>query len=196
MTQSDGQLLSRIAAGDERAFEALFERHGEAVRRHLQRMLRARGAADDVLQEVLLRVWTRAGQWHGQGAAAGWIFRIATNLALNHLRSERRRRTLPQPPVRLDEDDEDLTPGWMMDAAALGPDAVLELAEQRDLVRRHIADLPEEKREAIRLVYQEEMDIAEAAEAMGVPPGTVKSRLHYARKDLARTLRDNEENDT
>ena len=73
MTQSDGQLLSRIAAGDERAFEALFERHGEAVRRHLQRMLRAPGAADDVLQEVLLRVWMRAGQWARTRPSGKWF---------------------------------------------------------------------------------------------------------------------------
>ena len=196
MTQPDEHLLSRTAAGDEQAFDALFERHADPVRRHLQRMLRAPGAADDVLQEVFLRVWTRADQWQGRGSVAGWLYRIATNLALNHLRSERRRPRRPLQPAPAGEDDDDRTPGWMIDAAALGPDAVAELAERRELVRRHVADLPEEKREVIRLVYQEEMDIADAADALGIPPGTVKSRLHYARKRLARTLRDDEETET
>ncbi len=80
----------------------------------------------------------------------------------------------------------------MIDASSLGPDAVLELAERRNLFRRLIDELSEEKREVLRLVYETEMDIRQAAEALGIPEGTVKSRLHYATKRLARQWKDME----
>ena len=63
-------------------------------------LVRDEPAAEDLLQETFLRVWTRAGQWNGQGTFKGWLFRIATNLALNHLRTRRRR---PEQPLELPE---------------------------------------------------------------------------------------------
>ena len=190
MASDDRALVARVAAGDAEAFESLLERYGEAVRRHLGRMVRTGGAADDLAQEAFLRVWTRAGQWDGRGSFRGWLFRIATNLALNHLRSVRRRRQRPlepPPPEPLsDEDDEPLAPAWMIDASALGPDAIVELAEERELCRRLIDRLPEGKREVFRMAHEAEMPVREIAEALDIPEGTVKSRLHHARKRLAR----------
>ena len=74
----------------------------------------------------------------------------------------------------------------MMDAAALGPDAILEQVEARRLLWRFVDELPEEKREVVRMVHDAEMEIREVSERLGVPEGTVKSRLHHARKRLAR----------
>ena len=74
----------------------------------------------------------------------------------------------------------------MVDASSLGPDALAEQAEQRGIIRRLVNELPDGKREAIRLVYDSGMEIREAAQMLGVPSGTVKSRLHYAAKKLAR----------
>ena len=74
----------------------------------------------------------------------------------------------------------------MIDTSSPGPDEVLEQAEQRDLVQRLIDGLPEEKREVVRLVYEMEMDIREVAGLLSIPEGTVKSRLHYTMKRLAR----------
>ena len=89
MTGSDRQLMSRIQQRDAEAFEEFFARHRGRLLRHLIRTVREKSAADDLLQEVFLRVWTRAGQWDGRGAPLGWLYRIATNLALNHVRSVR-----------------------------------------------------------------------------------------------------------
>ena len=190
MAADDKALVERVAAGDAEAFEALLERYGEAVRRHVGRIVRFGGAADDLAQEAFLRLWTRAEQWDGRGSFRGWLFRIATNLALNHLRSVRRRRHQPldpSPPEPLsDEDDEPLAPAWMIDASALGPDVVAELAEERELCRRLIDRLPEGKREVFRLAHEAELPVRDIAEALAIPEGTVKSRLHYARKRLAR----------
>jgi RNA polymerase sigma-70 factor (ECF subfamily) len=92
---SDQHLMGRVRERDARAFEALFERYGELIRRHLARITRDDAAAQDLVQEVFLRVWTRAEQWDGRGPFKAWLYRIATNLALNHLRSVRRRREQP-----------------------------------------------------------------------------------------------------
>ena len=185
---SDRDLAKGIRERDGQAFEALFGRYAGRIRLHLLHMVRDGAAAQDLVQEVFLRVWTRAEQWNGSGTFKAWLYRIATNLALNHMRAARRRREQPLdvPGDRGDGEEEEGMPAWMSDASALGPDAKLELAEQRALFQRLIEGLPEEKREVFRLVHEMEMSMRDAAEELGVPEGTVKSRLHYARKRLAR----------
>ena len=126
---SDGDLVKLILERDAHAFETLFERYGELIRRHLVRITRDDVAAQDLLQEAFLRVWTRAAQWDGRGSFKAWLYRIATNLALNHLRTIRRRREQPLVVVDdWDEDEGDLVPAWMVDASAPGPGAELERA--------------------------------------------------------------------
>ena len=189
---SDRDLIGRILERDAHAFETLFERYRETVRRHLVRIVRNDTAAQDLVQEIFLRVWTHAEQWNGRGAFKAWLYRIATNLALNYLRSVRRRREHPlNVPTDWDEaEEESPVPAWMIDASALGPDAALELAERRQRIRRLIGRLPEEKREVFHLVHEMEMSMRDAADELGIPEGTVKSRLYYAKRRLAREWRD------
>ena len=194
MTESDRALVERVQARDTAAFEALYARYRARVARHLVRIVRDRAAADDLAQDVFLRVWTHAERWEGRGAPAAWLLRIATNVALNHLRSVRRRRQRPLKiaTVSADPEDDSLVPAWMIDTAALGPDAVLEQAEQYERLWRLVDHLSEEKREVLRLIHEEEMDIAGAADELGISEGTVKSRLHFARKRLAREWEETE----
>ena len=184
---SDRDLVDRILERDAHAFETLFDRYGELMRRHLLRMTRDGAAAQDLVQEAFLRVWMRAAQWDGRGSFKAWLYRIATNLALNHLRSLHRRREQPLEPMdEWEEDEDNLVPAWMVDASALGPDAAIELAEEREQFRRLLDRLPDEKRDVFRLVHEMEMTIRDAADELGIPEGTAKSRLHYAKKRLAR----------
>jgi len=189
---SDQDLMVRILERDVQAFKMLFVRYEKALRQHLISIVRDTDAADDLVQGVFLRVWTRACQWRGQGTFKAWLFRIATNLALNHLRSVRRRKEQPLriPPEVTDEEGKKPAPSWQIDASSLGPDAITELTEQQELLRRLINELLEEKREVFRLMYEEEMEIREISEALGIPEGTVKSRLHYAKRSLARKWQD------
>ena len=182
---SDSDLVRQVQAQQAWAFDTLFERYASAIRRYLLRIVRDDHAAEDLLQEAFLRVWTRAEQWNGQGAFKGWLYSIATNLALNHLRSQRRR---PQQPLEApDELEGDVdTPAWLVDNASLGPDQALESSEQSSRLQQIIRDLPEEQREVFRLVHQAEMSLREAADELGIPEGTAKSRLHYARARLSR----------
>lgn len=188
MTLADQDLIGRIQKRDPEAFEELFTRHRQKLLRRLVRIVRQEAAAEDLLQEVFLRVWTRADEWCGRGTVAAWLFRIATNLALNSMRSARRRRQRPlvAPSAMTEDEEESFTPGWMEDPDALDPATMLEEAERYERLRKLIDGLTEEKREVLRLVYESEMDISSVADALGIPEGTVKSRLHVARKRLAR----------
>ena len=194
MTRSNRQLIELIRKHDAGAFEEFFARHRVRLLARLVRTVRERSAAEDLLQETFLRVWTRAEQWDGRGDPERWLFRIATNLALNHIRSVRRRRSRPLdvPSVSADEDEEGPVPGWMVDAASLGPEALAEQAERSEKLHRLILDLPEEKREILELVYEEGMDIPSAADTLGIPEGTVKSRLFNVRKRLVRMWEETE----
>lgn len=179
---SDAQLMSRIAGSDPDAFDVLAARHEKAVTLRLRDIIRDSDAARDLTQEVLLRVWTHADQWDGRGSLNGWILRIATNTALNYLRTVRRRR---ESPMEFSTEEQD----YEADTSALRPEEAVELAERNRLFRRLVDELPADKREVLRLVHESGMEVQEVAEALGVPEGTVKSRLHYARKRLAREWR-------
>ena len=189
MTQtSDPQLIRQIQAGDPAAFEEFFERFRPAIEAHIARIVREPAATEDLVQEVFLRVWTRAEQWSGSGSVKGWLYRIATNLSLNHLRSVKRR---PQQPLEIpsDDDDDSPVPGWMVDASALTPEAQLEIVEQQKLLGQLVNDLPPDKQDVFRMFYAEEMDLHSVASALEIPEGTVKSRLYHSRKRLAQQLK-------
>lgn len=189
MDQSDQTLICKIVERDAAAFETLFARHSASVRQHILGIVRAESAAEDLVQEVFLRVWTRAEQWNGQGEFKGWLFRIATNLALNHLRTVRRRRQEPleTPPDEFDDENErPADPDWMVDTSSHGPEVMVEQAERSQLLWQLIDGLPQEKREVVHLIYEKEMALREAAIELGIPEGTVKSRLHYSIRHLAR----------
>lgn len=184
---SDEDLMARIRERDANAFDELVARYAKTIGRRLRGIVRDEDAASDLLQEVLLRVWTHAHQWDERGPLKAWLFRIATNLALNHLRSVRRRRERPLEiaPDPDDEDEESLIPSWMIDASAICPEEAVVQAERRRLIWGLVDQLPEEKREVLRLIHEEDMNVREVSEALGVPEGTVKSRLHYAKERLA-----------
>ena len=184
---TDEELLTAIARQDADAFGKFFTRFEPQVIRHLTRIGRDAATAEDLTQDVFFRVWERAGQWSGKGAARSWLLRIATNLALNHIRTVKRRREQPLDPGSdpYAEDDETQAPSWMIDEAAVGADEQFERTERRELLDGLVDELPEDTREVMRLVYDAAFEVREVAERLGIPEGTVKSRMHHARRRLA-----------
>ena len=185
LNSSDKSLIQAMIQGDTRAFDTLFERYSQLVKHRIKRIVQNDAAAEDVLQEVFLRLWTRASQWQGTGSLAGWLLRMAGNLALNQLRSQKRRR---QQPLELHgkQDEDDLaTPAWMTDRDSLQPDEALEHQENVEKLTFLVDQLPMHQRQVIRLVHEAEMDIRDVANQLNVPTGTIKSRLYYARKKLS-----------
>jgi RNA polymerase sigma-70 factor (ECF subfamily) len=189
-TLSDKQLVERMCAGDGRGFDELFARHEPAVRQRALAVLRDHAAADDVAQEVFLRLWTRAEQWNGQGPLGPWLMRITENLARNHLRTVRRRRQQPlEGPAAAPDGGDTPPPGrWMIDEEADDPPELAGLAERNELLWQLVDSLAPDKGQVLRLVHQRELGIRQAAEELGIPQGTVKSRLHYAIKELSELL--------
>lgn len=175
----------------------LYERYSEKIHLRLVRIVREESVAQDLAQEVFLRVWTRAEQWSGKGKFSAWLNRIATNLALNHLRSIRRRRErpleIPNQDVDWDDEDEFQIPGWMIDNVSLGADEMMANKELHETIQKLLANLPEVQQEVIRLVVDAQMDIQDAADTLGIPEGTVKSRLFYAKKRLEKEWKQFEE---
>ena len=183
---ADHDLMERIRSHDEKAFDELHLRYSADLVRHLQRMVRDSAAAEDLLQELFLRVWSRSAQWNGSSLLS-WLYRIATNLALNHIRTARRRRQQPLETTALDlEEEESDISVWLVDPAALGADTLLERKGVRDRLQDLVDNLPEEKREVMRLIYDAQMEVKEVAQELGIPQGTVKSRLHYGRREIGR----------
>ena len=183
----DPQLIVQIKERDERAFQQFFERYREQVHQRVRCIVRDDASANDIVQEVFLRVWNRAGQWSGRGSAAAWLFSIATHLSLTHLRTVQRRReqrlemlseTVEQEPQQV--------PEWMIEAASERPDAQVERADQQRWLRRQVQELSEDKREVFRLIYDAQVEVQDAAARLGIPEGSVKSRLHHGRRQLSR----------
>lgn len=187
--------MTRIRQRDAAAFETLCDRYRNTVQRYLYNTVRDADAADDLVQEVWLRVWNAAAQWSGRGTVKSWIFRIATNQALNHIRSQRRhpQRPLVLPPDAYAEGEEPPVPYWMIDTTTPGPEEQAEEDEERADMQRLVGALPASKRDVVRLVYGDELELREVAKTLGVPVGTVKSRLHYATRQLARAWREHHE---
>ncbi len=179
MGEAAAQLMRRVQAGDAGALEELIRSSEALLRRHLERYVPA-ADADDLLQELWLRVWQRAGQWDGRGRPIAWLIVIATNLALNHLRG--RRETVPLEAFPDEEVPDVATLGG--DAIVPGPEEQVAWRQQLTRVQEVLAQLPPDKQEALRLVRVQGLKLEEAARVLDIPLGTLKSRLHHAHRLL------------
>jgi RNA polymerase sigma-70 factor (ECF subfamily) len=192
MEQTDRQLILKIQNGDEDAYETIYRRYNNVVWRQLRGVVRNDEVANDLVQEVFLRVWTHAQQWDGRGSFQGWLLKLSTNLALNHLRTVRRHPQLSlEPPDELfegEEGQENRFSARYLEEGSLGPAETLEKIETYRELRRMIDELPEEKREVFSLIHDAQLETREVAQKLGIPEGTVKSRLYYSNKLLARRL--------
>jgi len=195
MQPTDAALISQICGQDEAAFATLFARYQSAMTRHIDKTVRDSAVTEDLVQELFLRVWTRAEQWDSRGSVKAWLYRIGTNLALNHLRSVRRRpqqplQTTPNPLPKenWNDDDEYEIPAWMIDDAAARPDTTVVDADQRQRFWETVNTLPAEKRDILHMVYAAEMDLQSVADQLAIPTGTVKSRLYHSKRQLAGRL--------
>ncbi len=177
-------LLARVRRGDARAFEELARAVEQPLYRHVLRMVGQPADAEDVVQDALLSAWRSLRSFEGSSFRA-WIFRIATNRALDRLRSRRRHPELPlDPPVEEDDDR-----SWA-EPAAPGPDLV-QIAGDRealDVVEQALAGLPPEQRSALLLRDVEGFAYEEIATITVTEIGTVKSRIHRGRLAVRNAL--------
>jgi RNA polymerase sigma-70 factor (ECF subfamily) len=185
MAEAEAELMRRIQRADGGALDELIARHGGVLRRHLERYVPFTDA-EDLLQELWLRVWQRASQWDGRGRLLAWLLAVATNLALNHLRA--RRPVISLSSVGAEEFSQALDAA--SDAILPGPEDQAVWRGEVERLRSAIELLPADQRAALRLVRLEGQSLREAAAALGVPVGTIKSRLHHAHRLLMEYLED------
>ncbi|MBI4589640.1 MAG: sigma-70 family RNA polymerase sigma factor [Candidatus Rokubacteria bacterium] len=182
MNSDDSELVERCRAGDLSAFEPLVEKYRQRVWRLAFYILRDREEAWDVAQEAFVRAYQSLPTFRGQSAFYTWVFRIVVNLATDRQRQRAARsRALGGEPVPAEEW------GRTMPDPTAGPELLAVRAEERELIRRALDSLPPNQRTIIMLSDVEGLVYREIAEALGIPMGTVMSRLHNARKRL-RTL--------
>jgi len=172
---SDEQLFAAVAGGDPVALRGLYERHSGGMLRLLRRLTCDAGVAEEILQETWLAVWQSAGSFRAESSVRGWLYGVARRQAHNRLRRTR--------PIEVDLGEAAEVP----DDAPGVEDRVLARAEQSALAVA-ITELPEHLREVLVLVLAEGLSYPEVSTALGIPVGTVKSRMSHARRRLSAML--------
>lgn len=179
--------MERLIAGHDAALNDLMERHATSVFGFLCRMLGNEDDANDLAQETFARVFQSRDRFRTSERFSTWLFTIAANLARNQIRWRGR-----HPNVSLDAEtgaaDEPLVN--VLPAAGVAPNEEALAVERGVAVRKAVAGLPEDLREAIVLCEWEEKSVAEAAAILNATPKAIESRLYRARKDLREALRE------
>jgi RNA polymerase sigma-70 factor (ECF subfamily) len=168
---TDTELIARVVDGDREAFNQIMRIHEDRVFSVCLRMMTEREAALDATQETFITVFRKAAQFKGEAALGTWIYRIAVNTCYDHLRKSKRR-----PVHRMPEhhDEPDPSAQSEVESAGLRPD-----------IEKALVALPREFRSAVILSDIEGLALSEVARILGVPVGTVKSRVFRGRRLLA-----------
>lgn len=170
----DAEEAAAIAAGDEDAFERFVRKYERPVLSTIYRYVGDRVAAEDVAQEVFLKVWRRAGSFKGRSSFSTWLYRVVVNQCLNFRRKRARVKNVP-----LDEAVAAADPGW---------DERLDEAAKAAAVRAAVAELPPKQRVALILCKFDGRSYREIAEVMGTSTSSVESLLFRAKQNLKEKL--------
>ena len=184
MARTDVQLMLDVKAGDEASFELLLHRYRTPLVNFLYRMVRNREQAEDLAQEVFLRVYRAREDYVPSAKFTTWLFRIATNLALNSVRDTRYHKleVSLDAPITDSEDGDERT----LDIPEKHPNIEQHLVEdaRRKMIRHAIDKLHEKQRAAVQLHKYQELDYAEIAKILGCSESALKSLLFRAYESL------------
>lgn len=179
------------ATGDSRAtdalFESLVETHYRRIYSLVYRMVQSEQDAADLTQETFVRVYRALPKLRAEGAQSAWVRRIATNLCLDWLRRRNNSPSVSSLDARQSEESDNLQ-SWEIADPSAEPDLLFSSKERASALYRAIEKLPADYRTVVILHYMEDMRVEEIGEALGVPAGTIKSRLSRARRELKRKL--------
>ncbi len=185
---TDAEVMLRVKAGDQSAFDYLVQKYRRPLVSFMYRMARNTAAAEDLAQEVFLRVYRSRQTYEASAKFTTWLYRIATNLAVNHARDTRHER--PEVTVSLDEPDEET--GTTLDVAdgAVTAEESLVRRERTLAIRAKVEALPERQKLAVILHKYQQMDYKQIAEVLKLSESATKSLLFRAYETLREQLKE------
>ena len=186
--RSDAEIMLQVKAGDDSAFEYLVQKYRRPMVSFMYRMSRNAAGAEDLAQEVFLRVYRSRENYEASAKFTTWLYRIATNLAVNHARDTRHER--PENQVSLDEPDEEN--GRTLDLPDKGPSAEETLVQRERLaaIRQRVQALPERQRIAVMMHKYQQMDYRQIADVLKLSESATKSLLFRAYETLREQLKE------
>jgi RNA polymerase sigma-70 factor (ECF subfamily) len=184
----EDDLLRRCARGDAAAYQELVERLEKPLVNFILRFVGEREAAEDLFQETFVRVVRTLGDFRPEASLTTWIYTIARNLALDHLKARRRHREVSLDAPAADREGKVISFRDALRVAAADPSDRSEAAEDERRVARALAELAPAKREALALRVYAGLPYAEIAKVTGSPVGTIKFRVHEAMQDLSKAM--------
>jgi RNA polymerase sigma-70 factor (ECF subfamily) len=184
---SDAEIMLRVKAGDQPAFEYLVQKYRRPMLSFMYRMARNAAAAEDLAQEVFLRVYRSRESYEASAKFTTWLYRIATNLAVNHARDTRHER--PEVQVSLDEPDEESGTTMELPDASLNAEQAMVVRERMMAIRRKVEALPEQQRLAVIMHKYQQMDYKQIAEVLKKSESATKSLLFRAYETLREQLK-------
>ena len=185
---SDAEVMLRVAAGDDGAFDYLVEKFRRPMVSFMYRMTRNQAVAEELAQEVFLRVYRSRQTYAASAKFTTWLYRIATNLAVNHARDTKYER--PENTVNIDEPDTET--GLTVDVADRGLNAeqVILRRERLAAIRKHVEALPERQRAAVIMHKYQGMDYKQIAGVLSLSESATKSLLFRAYETLREKLKE------
>src|SRR6202451_2901602 len=186
---TDAEVMLRVKAGDQSAFDYLVQKYRRPLVSFMYRMARNASAAEDLAQEVFLRVYRSRHTYEASAKFTTWLYRIATNLAVNHARDTRHER--PEVSVSLDEtnDDSSTTTLQLPDGALTAEQAMVQ-RERLQAIRSKVEALPEQQRLAVIMHKYQQMDYKQIAEILKKSESATKSLLFRAYETLRDQLKE------
>ena len=178
--------MVKCGKGDMSAFELLVRRYQNPLINYIHRSINDYQRAEDLSQETFLRVFKSANRYEATASFKSWLYTIATNLCRNEIRNRTRRNTYFF--EDLVEEGEDIHYADIMRDTRYLPDLLLEEKEQRQIIRKALAQLPENQRVALTLVTYQDLRYEEVAKILGCSVGAVKALIHRARQKMKKLL--------
>src|SRR5437868_1905865 len=184
---TDADVMLRVKAGDQAAFDYLVEKYRRPMLSFMYRMVRNAAVAEDLAQEVFLRVYRSRATYAANAKFTTWLYRIATNLAVNHARDTRHER--PENSVSLDEPDEETGTSRDVADSSLSVEENLLRRERLQAIRETVERLPERQRIAVVMHKYQQMDHRQIAEVLKLSESATKSLLFRAYETLREQLK-------
>ena len=182
---TDQELAARARDGDQDAFEQLVRDNEKRIYTLALRMTGSREDALDLAQDAFFHAWKALSTFQGESSFATWLYRLATNLCLDHLRAQKRRTQSMGPALSLD--DAENGPVQVADQQ-LQPQEAVERSERRRALERGLASLPDHHRQVLIMRELSGLSYQEIAQVLDLDLGTVKSRIARARLSLRKIL--------